>query len=307
VLKCPRCPRTELQLDHVNQEITLADFKSGFPPEVMQEIDHFLFCGSIGDPIYATEFLEIVEYIKQNSQVRVRIVTNGSYKKSAWWKQLGSLLDYNDMVTFSVDGWDNDSNNQYRVNSNFDSIVEGLRTLRQVSACHIRWSTIYFSFNQQHIEHIRELAKLNGCDSFQTVKSSKFDGRYLTGNVDIMKPADELVAASLVYEPEVEVLTQSRYIPIVPVESPHPHAWAKCLNYKKEMFVGIDGLVVPCPWFDNTYQQNSFITENQDRLSIRHRSFFDIVNDTELWSQLTNSFDLDPLPICKLKCKNDSR
>ena len=305
MLKCPRCPRTELNIDHVNQEITLADFKSGFPPEVLSQIENLLFCGSIGDPIYATEFLEIIEYIKRNSRVRVRIVTNGSYKKPVWWNHLGSLLDYNDMITFSVDGWDNESNNQYRVNSNFDSIINGMQTLRQVSACHIRWSTIYFSFNQHHITDIRKLAKSLGCDSFQTVKSSKFDGRYLTGQVDIMKPADELVAATLVYEPEIEFLQDSKYVPLVPVTPPTPHTWAKCLNYKKDMFIGIDGLVVPCPWFNDTYQQNEFIQEYRDRLSIRCRSFFEIINDTNLWNKLMDSFDNDPLPICKLKCKNE--
>jgi MoaA/NifB/PqqE/SkfB family radical SAM enzyme len=270
----------------------------------MAKIEHFLFCGSIGDPIYATEFLEIIEYIKRNSQVRVRIVTNGSYKKTDWWLQLAQLLDYNDMITFSVDGWDHDSNNQYRINSNFDSILEGIRTVRKHSACQIRWSTIYFSFNQHSIDRIREVARSAGCDTFQTVKSSKFDGRYLTGSVDTMKPADELVAETAVYETAVEQLKKSAYIPIVPAVSPHPHAWAKCLNYQKDMFVGIDGLVVPCPWFDNTYQPNRFVLENQDRLSIRHRSFFEIIDDAELWSQLTSSFESDPLPICKIKCKN---
>ena len=122
MLKCPRCPRTELNLDSLNQEITLADFKSGFPIDTISKIETFLFCGDIGDPIYATDFLKIIEYIKKNSQSRVRIVTNGSYKKTDWWQQLGSLLDHNDQVTFSVDGWNNESNNKYRVNSDFDSV-----------------------------------------------------------------------------------------------------------------------------------------------------------------------------------------
>jgi len=307
VLKCPRCPRTELNLDHVNQEITLANFKSGFPIDILDQIEVFIFCGSIGDPIYATEFLEIIQYIKQNSRVRIRITTNGSYKKAAWWQQLGSLLDYNDNVTFSVDGWDQDSNNLYRVNSGFDSITEGIKTLRNASACQITWSTIYFSFNQNRIDHIRDLASALGCNLFKTVKSSKFDGRYLTGNVDLLKPDEELVANTSVYETTIDVLKDTRYIPIIPTTPTHPHAWAKCLNLEKEMFIGIDGLVAPCPWFNNAYQQNDFIERNSDRLNIHYRSFFDIINDTELWSELVDSFDRAPLKICQIKCKNDPR
>ena len=304
VLKCPRCPRTELDLDRVNQEITYDDFKLGFPEDTLNQIEHFIFCGDIGDPIYATEFLEIVEYIKQNSKTRIRIVTNGSYKKPIWWERLGQLLDYNDSVTFSVDGWDNVSNNQYRINSDFDSIVAGITALRQSSDCRIRWSTIYFSFNQYKINDIRALAKSLGCNQLQTVKSSKFDGRYLHNNVDLLKPSAELVANTLVYEPQLEQINTDKYVTIVPDPSPTPHPWARCLNYKKDLFVGIDGLVTPCPWFNNGYQTNDFIKKHRDRLSIHNRSFFEIINDLDLWQQLIKSFNHGPMEICQIKCKN---
>jgi len=304
VLKCPRCPRTELDLDTLNQEVTLANFKSGFPVETINKIEHFIFCGDIGDPIYATEFLEIIKYVKQTSTSRIRIITNGSYKRTEWWQKLGQLLNYNDQVTFSVDGWDNASNNLYRVNSDFDSIVLGIKTLRANSKCSIQWSAIYFAFNQHKISDIRAFAKSLGCNKFQTVKSSKFDGRYMTDNVDLLKPASQLVASTLVYETDVEILNSGKYIPIISATPVYPHQWAKCLNYKKDLFIGIDGVVAPCPWFNNGYQDNSFITEHHDELSIHKRSFFEILNDTELWNQLIKSFDTNPLEICQIKCKN---
>ena len=304
VLKCPRCPRTELNLDRLNQEITLADFKSGFPVDVLSQIEYFIFCGDIGDPIYATEFLEIIEYVKQHGQTRIKIITNGSYKKADWWQRLGQLLDHNDLVTFSVDGWDNESNNRYRVNSDFESIILGINTLRASSECLIQWSAIYFAFNQHKISNMQEFAKSLGCNQFQTVKSSKFDGRYMLGNVDPLKPASQLVASTLVYETNIEILNSSKYISIVPATPVYPHQWAKCLNYKKELFIGVDGVVAPCPWFNNSYQDNSFIKTYRNCLSIKNRSFFEILNDVELWNQLVTSFDTDPLEICQLKCKN---
>ena len=305
VLKCPRCPRTELQLDRANQEITLNEFKLGFPVEVLPNIEHFIFCGDIGDPIYATEFLEIVEYVKQNSRIRLRIVTNGSYKKVKWWQQLGNLLGSNDSVIFSIDGWDNESNNQYRINSDFDSIVAGIKTLRAYSKCSIQWSTIYFAFNQYKINDMRDFAKLLGCNYFKTVKSSKFDGRYMVNNIDSLKPVDNLVANTLVYETTVELLSKDNYIPIIPEVPIVAHPWAKCLNYKKDLFIGIDGLVLPCPWFNNGYQDNKFIDQYHNQLSIKNRSFFEIINDAELWGHLMKSFNENPLEICQMKCKND--
>ena len=305
VLKCPRCPRTELELDRLNQEMSLNDLKSGFPLDVLTKIELFIFCGDIGDPIYATEFLEIVEYIKQNSRVRIRIVTNGSYKKAEWWQQLGKLLDHNDQVTFSVDGWDNKSNNQYRVNSDFNSIIAGIKTLRACSDCSIHWSAIYFSFNQNKINDMRELAKSLGCNKFKTVKSSKFNGRYMVDNMDLLRPDDNLVANTLIYETAVDSLNKDNYIPIIPEVPAVSHQWAKCLNYKKDLFIGINGLVLPCPWFNNGYQDNTFIEQHQDKMSIKNRSFFEIINDTELWSGLVESFNNGPLEICQIKCKND--
>jgi len=304
VLKCPRCPRTELNLDSLNQEITLADFKSGFPIDTISKIETFLFCGDIGDPIYATDFLKIIEYIKKNSQSRVRIVTNGSYKKTDWWQQLGSLLDHNDQVTFSVDGWNNESNNKYRVNSDFDSVILGIKTLRASSECLIQWSTIYFEFNQDRIKDIQQLAQSVGCNRFQKVKSSKFEGRYMTGNIDLLKPVDDLVAGTLVYETDVELLNPDKYVPVVPAVPRFPHPWAKCLNYKKDLFISVNGVLSPCPWFNNGYQYNDFVAKNQEKMSIKVRSFFDIINDRELWQQLVDRFTTDPLEICQLKCKN---
>jgi MoaA/NifB/PqqE/SkfB family radical SAM enzyme len=85
VLKCPRCPRTENDLTYLNQEISLTQFKHIFTQDVLSNIEYLLFCGHTGDALYATEFLDIVEYIKQVSHTKIQLVTNGSYKKEDWW------------------------------------------------------------------------------------------------------------------------------------------------------------------------------------------------------------------------------
>lgn len=304
VLKCPRCPRTELPLDTLNQDVSLAEFKIGFPTDTLDKIKHIMFCGDIGDPIYASDFLNIVAYIKNNSSIRIQIVTNGSYKKAEWWQELGSLLDYNDQVTFSVDGWDDESNNLYRVNSKFDTIVAGIQSLRASSKCRIQWSTIYFEFNQYNIDKIRSVAENLGCDSFKTVKSSKFDNHYLVDGVDYLKPQQEFIAKSLVYDVKEETLQDCKYQVIVPAIPEKLHSWAKCLRFEKDLFIGVDGLVLPCPWFNSGYIKNKFVEENSARLSMKSRSFFEVLNDTELWQQLLHSFDTEPFKICSMKCKH---
>jgi len=298
-LKCPRCPRTELSPDSLHREITLAEFKQAFPAQVLADVHKIIFCGDIGDPIYAKDLVLICAYIKSNSDTSIHIVTNGSYKNSDWWTGLGQTLTETDQVTFSVDGWDFQSNNQYRVNADFDSILIGARTLRATSKCILNWSAIYFSFNELHMDKIQSLAVSLGFDSFQTVKSTKFDGRYAINGIDSLKPKN--ISNSGVYERTTLSVT-NKTMPIIDYGI-KKHNWARCLNHQKELFINVDGLVFPCPWFNSGYQQNSFVQEHKDKLSIKTRSLSEVLQD-DVWSELIQMFDTNPLEVCKIKCKH---
>ena len=49
--------------------------------------------------------------------IQVFTITNGSYKTERWWKQFAKLSNKHDTINFSVDGYDQKSNDLYRVNS----------------------------------------------------------------------------------------------------------------------------------------------------------------------------------------------
>ncbi len=298
-LKCPRCPRTELKPDQLNQEITLAEFMSAFPPDMLDEINTVLFCGDVGDPIYATDFLEIVAYLKQN-KTQVKIVTNGSYKDVEWWNRLGVMLDKHDHITFSVDGWDQSSNNLYRVNSNYDSIVAGIKEVRDSSSCHITMSTIVFSFNELHLEVIKSQAKELGVDYFQIVNSTKFDGRYAVNGVDPLKPKVYHQGNNYV---KSKVALGNRVAPITFHSRIDRHQWAKCLNWKVQPFINVDGLIFPCPWFNSGYQDNDFVQQHKDKLSVKNRPLKEILYDP-IWDEFVTRLELFPLEICRIKCRD---
>lgn len=298
VLKCPRCPRTELDLPYLNQELTTEDFIRAFPPDTLAQIKYLLFCGHTGDPIYATNLLDVVDYIKSNSSTHIRIVTNGSYKKDDWWQRLGNLLDRDDGVTFSVDGWDNESNNQYRVDSNWNSIINGINVLRKSSDCYISWSTIYFNFNQGRIDQIENIARSAGCDQLRLVRSAKFGVQYFKNGVDPLQPLPNLISKDNNYQRDKIVFGREDPFAIEQTKSSHP--WAKCLNGAKEINVTVQGHVYPCGWFNTGYQKNSFVEKYVDRINIKSRSLRDILED-QLWNELIKDFDL---PICDIKCRS---
>ena len=300
-LKCPRCPRTELHPDSLNREITLLEFQRSFTPDLLKEIQEITFCGDIGDPIYARDFLPIVEYIKKaRFNVSLVIVTNGSYKSEAWWQELGMYLKTNDKVTFSVDGWDQASNEQYRVNSDFESIVNGARALRRVTKAQMNWSAIYFKFNESKMPWIQDLARELGFDTFEAVLSSKFDNQYLVDGVDPLKPVGGWVATGK-YEVMQEKLNSN--VPIVFYDKRQRHAWARCANWEVPMFINVDGYVFPCPWFNSGYLENDFFEKHKEQLSIKNRTLKEIIEDP-LWTEMYTRFEIGPLDICNLKCNN---
>ena len=127
-VKCPRCPRVEHpDTPWLNKNMTLEFVKKFFTENMLKNhVRRVTMCGDVGDPIYCKEYIDICRYIKQiNPDIHIFTITNGSHKKPEWWAELASVLNERDTINFSIDGYDNATNNLYRVNSNFDSIING--------------------------------------------------------------------------------------------------------------------------------------------------------------------------------------
>lgn len=303
-LKCPRCPRTEVHPDTLNRDFSLADFKTAFDTATLFQLEYILFCGDIGDPIYNKDFLDIIRYIKDSGCLAsINIVTNGSYKSVEWWSELGGLLRSTDCVTFSVDGWDQESNEQYRVNSDFASIIMGIQALKASSACGVQWSTIIFKFNEDHMDQICNVARAAGADMFTKVESTKFGPNYEVDGVDPLMPR---TVSKQIYEREIVFFgrknsNEDKVGTISDYQGVDKHPWARCINHQKELFINVEGLLFPCPWFNSLYLENSFIEKYKDRLSIKNRSLLDVLNDP-MWEELYTMFEIAPLEICRMKC-----
>ena len=74
---CPMCSRNihgglPNPLISIN-EWTLDQFKSIINQEVLDQIDEIYFCGNFGDPLLNNDLLEMCRYVKDNSNVFVRM------------------------------------------------------------------------------------------------------------------------------------------------------------------------------------------------------------------------------------------
>lgn len=178
-LKCPRCAREEVPDTLINTELSLEFIQKTFTLDFISKyVEKVTFCGDDGDPIYAKDLIKIIRHFKSIKDVEIVIITNGSYKSELWWTELGRELSDIDEIHFSVDGWDQKTNEMYRVNSNFESILSGINTIRNSSNVFIIWDAILFSFNEMEISKLTKIATDSKCDMLQLTKSTKFHSIY---------------------------------------------------------------------------------------------------------------------------------
>ena len=306
-LRCPRCARQEVPDTLVNTELDLEFFKRNFTPEfILANVEKITFCGDDGDPVYAHDLIPVIEYIKSVKPVEIVVITNGSHKKQTWWSELGGVLDDSDTVHFSIDGWDNASNNVYRVNSDFDSIVQGIVGLRRTSACRLVWAAIAFKFNENHLDRMQSMAKELNMDVFQITKSTKFGSVYPGYGInDALEPSARYVSGTQRFEREVVALTQKTAytehkinVNLYKQVQDNPDIVPLCEIGNKGLYIDAQGRLFPCCWVANRYSHNTEWQELANRFNLKQRVLAEVVADP-FWEAEFKQFRWQE---CRTKC-----
>lgn len=177
-LSCPMCIRNvnggPTNPNVVPQELSLKDIKKAIPPDLVRQLRYIYCCGNTGDPMLATDLLDIMKYFRECSEkTGLCFHTNASGRSKEWWIEMGKTLNRpHDIVRFSIDGL-KDTNHLYRKGANFDKIIESIKAF--VGAGGVGgWEFIPFRHNQHQIDEARNLAKDLGLKSFQIIKSGRF-------------------------------------------------------------------------------------------------------------------------------------
>jgi len=288
-LKCPRCPRQEISEDLNNTELKLDFFKKNFPVMfIHKNMERIMFCGNDGDPIYAHDLIEVIRYFKKVKPIlEITIVTNGSYKKETWWNKLGSVLNEYDIVVFSIDGYDHESNIKYRVNSDWDSIILGIKTLKNTSKCRLIWSTIAFKFNQDHLKKIENIAESLEMDQFQLVLSTKFGNNYIVNGIDELQPRNNLMKTIGEYSNKTVTFKERKVINnfsfarnIKPVNGIMP----SCRIGHLGLYISAQGIFFPCCWTGTRYKSNEEWSNISKNFNLNENSLEDVLNDN-FWKE----------------------
>lgn len=307
-LRCPRCARSEVPDSLVNTELSLDFFKNTFTPKFIKDnLEKITFCGDDGDPIYAHDLIPVIEYIKSVKPVKFVIITNGSYKKASWWKQLGQVLDENDHIHWSLDGWDQDSNEKYRVNCDWASIIEGIREFRASSSAYMTWACIAFKFNQDHIESMKLMARDLGFDQFQLTLSTKFNKVYPVYPAgDTLQPRGDLISDNYRFQRQFEYISGRRpsnvgvntNLGLYNSAQTYNDVKPLCSIGNKGLYLNSQGRLFPCCWVANRYNHNNEWAKLSERFDLNIRSIDSVLSDP-FWSGDFENFHWTE---CNTKC-----
>lgn len=276
-LKCPECERTKLINQYPkfwqNHSITLQDLQNFLNIDLKGL--HFLLCGQYGDPIYHPQCLEIVSWLKQQG-ASIMIHTNGSYKDSAWWHDLGKLLDGNDTVVFSIDGHP-DNFTEYRVNADWPSIKTAIETLSNYDV-KTQWKYIIFNYNENTVDSTMALAKNMGVNQFVKEYSDRFD------DVGTLKPNVQYIDPRFFTKDKISDNIKPR-----------------CTDGRQH-YISADGYYMPCchmgtkpVWFKTEFGQS------KEQYCIRNFTFTELLTRTQSFYQTLSD---KPLFICQRTCSS---
>jgi MoaA/NifB/PqqE/SkfB family radical SAM enzyme len=306
-LACPRCARQEVPDTLVNTELDLAFFQRNFTPEfVRSNVEKITFCGDDGDPIYAHDLIPVIQYIKNiKPTVEIVIVTNGSHKNPNWWRKLANTLTGIDSVHFSIDGYDHDSNQLYRVNSEWESTILGLQVLRKHSNVQITWAAIAFSFNQDQIETTKRYAQRLGVDRFQLTRSTKFAKVYpVYGPGDRLQPHGKFISSTERFEREITDFTfRSNPVPNInymlynTVKDNKPIV-PLCSVGNKGLYISAQGLLYPCCWVANRYSHNHEWQDIARKFDLNKQKLDECIADS-FWNKELQTYKWRE---CQTKC-----
>jgi MoaA/NifB/PqqE/SkfB family radical SAM enzyme len=178
---CPMCSRNFhglVENKNIKKiEWTVTDFKKIINQDVLDNVKVLSFCGSYGDPLVCKDLLDIIFYVKENSNVEIRINTNGSLHTPKWWKKLAETLPKH-VVVFGIDGFKN-THEKYRIGTNFDKIIENATAFIKAGG-NAAGQFINFKHNEHEYNDLKNYLKNIGFNSVFKINPDRFRDNLFT-------------------------------------------------------------------------------------------------------------------------------
>lgn len=278
---CPQCHRTNPEglgkadwLPLVQWD--LKTFQKAFPPQELENIDKFHFCGTWGDPVMCKELDQVLKYVVDNSsETKMSISTNGSIRDENWWWDIGVACGNRLHVIFAIDGSTQEMHEQYRRFTNLEKILENMNMLSQTQAI-VHSQTVVFKHNENHLDEIKELVKKNGSTTHTHVLSDRFGWGY-PGDLNTFTFTNEKNEPDQLERSSPDALKGDAmlYGDKIDMSEEISCRWAKPRN---EVLVNPDGQLLPCCYHGNNHYEKR-IDKTKETDMFRHTLYADDYNE----------------------------
>jgi MoaA/NifB/PqqE/SkfB family radical SAM enzyme len=282
-LACPACPRTiivEKFGSFPKQDLNLKNLVNFLDCASGRALKNLCLEGNHGDPIYYPHLMEMIDTFRSNKIFT--IVTNGSYQNEKFWSQLADRLTEKDLIIFSIDGLEH-NNHLYRKNSNWESIMLGLKIMKQ-SKAQVGWKTLIFDYNYNEIDQIRDFAESQGV-KFISQTTSRF------GN-DSLRPPENLVDKTREYSDDTQNINLLK---------------PQCQSHAKE-YISADGYYWPCCWVSSAFTlYKTQLWKDRQQWSTTGKTL-DIMREhlADWTDQLQKNAETADV-VCKMMCKTNNK
>lgn len=255
-LLCPQCARTKD--GKVNPNLPLENMSLETVEKIFQElhnkIEYVHICGNYGDIIAYPYPMEAIDIIQKSGVKFIKIYTNGSARPKQFWQELGKKLSNGrGQVVFSIDGLD-DTNHLYRVNSNFEKIIQNAKTYIDAGGDAV-WEFLPFKHNEHQVEQAENLAKELGFAQFILKKNPRFSP-INNGEHHTLKPSDKYVHEGVARQEKMIMGETQQLTPTMfPISCKY--------NARRMIFIDFQGNVLPCCWHGNRFNPDSKSGSNE--------------------------------------------
>lgn len=170
---CPACGRNSNGYGINPQLKKLQDLSTLKFIETLKKLPNLeiiQFCGNYGDPVAASNFLNLVDIAIEYKIKKIQIHTNGGLRSTKWWGALGKKLENHlHDVWFGIDGLKN-IHEIYRQGTKYEKVIDNATSFIK-NGGYATWQFIPFKHNEHQIKDcIKESQKL-GFQKFKMVHS----------------------------------------------------------------------------------------------------------------------------------------
>jgi sulfatase maturation enzyme AslB (radical SAM superfamily) len=310
--RCPLCPRNfqgfPANMGYEETNLDLDSVQKSLPPELLSKVNFVLINGNFGDFVMNPQSVEIIQYLKQHihSYGKIEVHTNGSARDRQFWTDLGSM---NIRIKFNIDGI-GDTNNLYRQDTNFDTIVKNAQTFIAAGG-YAMWNMTIFDHNKDQIESVKVMAKeLGFAESIFRDTDRDRGPVYNRKGKKIHWLKDDWTWADQIDESFIQQrIVDARSWPPNKPQDKTISCWAK---KDKSVYIAADGHVYPCCWVGHsptTYKSHTSMThwneETAPLVANNHAPTVGIKAAMQWFESLANTWDSEHKPgVCLNTCSS---